>query len=223
MINSTIQYNKYNTIQYNTIQYKTIHYNTLQYNTIQRVYKLGSGKKPVGLIQIRLGEVCSYLICIIVWCIFTQNHFQWNFHAETIELMRKEFNEWSPFYLDQDGPKSELTRTAVVFIDKVWTSLRIIQNCCRCPRKQNTILVLLMMKRLKAVWIQNFLSLGIATRQCRRFDSYKWAFPYETILIWDVFQFVWTSSRIGCVFCDDKRLVLTIKSDPSSPFQQILK
>ena len=33
---------------YNTIQYKTI-----QYNTIQRVYKLGSGKKPVGLIQIR--------------------------------------------------------------------------------------------------------------------------------------------------------------------------
>ena len=34
---------------YNTIQYNTI----LQYNTIQRVYKLGSGKKPVGLIQIR--------------------------------------------------------------------------------------------------------------------------------------------------------------------------
>ena len=31
------------------------------------------------------------------------------------------------------------------------------------------------------------------------------------------------SSRIGCANFDDKRLVLTIKNDPSSPFQQILK
>ena len=46
--NNTMQCNKYSTIQHNTIQY-----NTKQYNTIQRVYKLGSGKKPVRLIQIR--------------------------------------------------------------------------------------------------------------------------------------------------------------------------
>ena len=35
------------------LQYNTIQYNTIQYNTIQRVYKLGYGMKPVGLIQIR--------------------------------------------------------------------------------------------------------------------------------------------------------------------------
>ena len=55
---NTIQYNtiQYNTMQcnkYSTIQHNTIQYNTIQNNTIQRVYKLGSGKKPVGLIQIR--------------------------------------------------------------------------------------------------------------------------------------------------------------------------
>ena len=49
----------YNTIQYNTLQYNK--YNTIQYNTIQRVYKLGSGKKPVGLIQTRFPSMFSVL------------------------------------------------------------------------------------------------------------------------------------------------------------------
>ena len=101
-------------------------------------------------------------------CIFTKNNnFQVNFYAETIQLTRKEFYEWPPFYVDR---KPELTKTAVVFIDKVCTSLRVIyilfvglsetefdffdQNTERC------------------VNFKHFFSLGIAIRQCRRFDRY---------------------------------------------------
>ena len=47
----------YNTIRYDTIRYDTIRYDTIRYNTMQyRVYKMGSGKKPVGLIQIRFPD-----------------------------------------------------------------------------------------------------------------------------------------------------------------------
>ena len=58
-LHNTIRYDtiRYDTIRYDTIRYDTIRYNTIQYNTMQyRVYKTGSGKKPVGLSQIRFPD-----------------------------------------------------------------------------------------------------------------------------------------------------------------------
>ena len=83
---NTIQYN---TIQYNSIQYITIQYNTIQYNTIQRVYKLGSGKKPVGLIQIRFPSHGAYR-CPIWFIAFINSFYSCNYILTKLSrVMRK--------------------------------------------------------------------------------------------------------------------------------------
>ena len=115
---------------------------------------------------------CFFLFSIVC-CIFIQNNnFQVNFYAETIQLMRKEFYEWPPFYIWTETTRNEnYLRLQLYLYIKCEHRLRVIHILF--VSFPETEFIFLLSKDCKLVEFKHFLSLGIATGQCKRFDSCK--------------------------------------------------